>query len=102
MTMSKSFRNVAGATLIGVSLAFAASGAGAQPKKNWTAPAHKMHGQQLCDETMAKHPELISVTLHGVPPGLEKVYTMFAGSFPDPIANPHNPAATPLITKART
>ncbi len=100
--MSKSFRNVAGATLIGVSLAFAASGAGAQPKKNWTAPAHKMHGQQLCDETMAKHPELISVTLHGVPPGLEKVYTMFAGSFPDRIGNADDPDDIDVITKGIT
>ena len=61
------------------------------PKKNWTAPADKIYGQQLCDEIMAKHPELISVTLHGVPPGLDKVYTMFAGSFPDRIGNPDDP-----------
>src|SRR5258708_19318800 len=97
MTMSKSCGNVAGGTLSGVALAVAASGAGAQPKKNWTAPAHKMHGQQLCDETMAKHPELISVTLHGVPPGLEKVYTMFAGSYPDRIGNADDPDDVMII-----
>ena len=39
------------------------------PKKNWTAPAQKIYAQKLSDETMAKHPELLSVTLHGVPPG---------------------------------
>ena len=58
------------------------------PKKNWIPPSHKIYGQKLCDETMARHPELISVTLHGVPPGLDAVYTMFAGSFPDRIGNP--------------
>ena len=35
-----------------------------------------------CDEIMAAHSELISITFHGVPPGMDKVYTMFAGSFP--------------------
>ena len=67
------------------------------PKKNWTAPAYKIQGQVLCDEIMAKHPELISVTLHGVPPGLDKVYTMFAGSFPERIGNPDDPDDVMII-----
>ena len=58
------------------------------PKKNWTAPAQKIYAQQLSEETMKKHPELLSFTLHGVPPGLTDVYTMFAGSFPERIGNP--------------
>ncbi|HYR55568.1 MAG TPA: hypothetical protein VEM39_05585, partial [Myxococcaceae bacterium] len=44
----------------------------APPKaKNWTAPAQKIYAQVLSDEIIAKHPELISVTFHGVPPGLD-------------------------------
>ncbi len=70
--------------------------------KNWTAPSYKIYGQQLCDEIMAKHPELISVTLHGVPPGLDKVYTMFAGSFPDRIGNTDDPDDIDVTTKGIT
>ena len=60
-------------------------------EKNWKAPAYKIHAQKLSDEIMAKHPELLSVTFHGVPPGLSKVYTMFAGSFPERIGNADDP-----------
>jgi len=59
--------------------------------KNWTPPAAKIYAQQLADETMKAHPELLSVTLHGVPPGMNDVYTMFAGSYPDRIGNPDDP-----------
>jgi len=62
-----------------------------KPVKNWTAPAHKIYAQVLSDEIMASHPELLSVTFHGVPPGLSKVYTMFAGSYPERIGNPDDP-----------
>lgn len=62
-----------------------------KPAKNWTPPPHKIYAQQLSDEIMATHPELLSVTFHGVPPGLSKVYTMFAGSYPDRIGNPDDP-----------
>lgn len=58
------------------------------PKKNWTPPAYKIYAQALSDQIMAQHPELISITFHGVPPGLKDVYTMFAGSYPDRIGNP--------------
>ncbi len=61
------------------------------PKKNWTPPAQKIYAQKLSDETMAKHRELLSITLHGVPPGQENVYTMFAGSYLDRIGNPDDP-----------
>lgn len=60
-------------------------------EKNWTAPAYKIYAQTLSEEIMAKHPELLSVTFHGVPPGLTKVYTMFAGSYPDRIGNADDP-----------
>ncbi|MBV9889867.1 MAG: hypothetical protein JO090_03155, partial [Rhizobacter sp.] len=53
----------------------------ADPAKNWTPPSQKIYGQKLSDETMAQHPELLSVTLHGTPPGQSNVYTMFAGSY---------------------
>src|SRR4051812_13567115 len=71
-------------------------------KKNWIPPAEKIHAQALADQIMSKHPELISVTLHGVPPGLDKVYTMFAGSFPDRIGNPDDPDDVDVITKGIT
>ncbi len=63
----------------------------ADAKKNWTAPAHKIYAQQLSDEIMAANPDLISITFHGVPPGMSKVYTMFAGSFPERIGNIDDP-----------
>ena len=67
------------------------------PKKNWTAPAQKIQAQVLSEEIMASHPELISITFHGVPPGLSKVYTMFAGSYVDRIGNPDDPDDVMII-----
>jgi len=60
-------------------------------EKNWTQPATKIYAQQLADETMKAHPELLSVTLHGVAPGTSDAYTMFAGSYPDRIGNADDP-----------
>jgi hypothetical protein len=92
------------AVVIGVSLALAhtTGWCADPPKKNWTAPAQKIYGQRLSDDTMAKHPELLSVTLHGVPPGLTDVYTMFAGSFPDRVGNPDDPDDIDVIKKGIT
>lgn len=60
--------------------------------KNWTPPAGKIAAQTLSDHIMAAHPELISVTFHGVPPGAaEGTYTMFAGSYPERIGNVDDP-----------
>ena len=60
--------------------------------KNWTAPAGKIAAQTLTDKIMASHPELLSVTFHGVPPGMaEGTYTMFAGSYPERIGNVDDP-----------
>ena len=81
----------------------AASSAWAADKaKNWTAPSHKIYAQALSDQIMAEHPELISVTFHGVPPGMDKVYTMFAGSFPERIGNADDPDDIDVITKGIT
>jgi len=93
-----------------LALSLASTTAGAQtppaaapPKpKNWTAPAQKIYAQTLAEQIMAKHPELISVTFHGVPPGLDKVYTMFAGSYLDRIGNPDDPDDVDVITKGIT
>jgi hypothetical protein len=75
-----------------VSLIGTARAAEASPKpKNWSPPSFRIKAQALADGVMARHPELISVTLHGVPPGLSGVYTMFAGSYPDRIGNPDDP-----------
>ena len=51
---------------------------------------------------MKQHPELLSITLHGLPPGLENVYTMFAGSFPERIGNPDDPDDIDVIKKGIT
>src|SRR5258708_39966384 len=59
--------------------------------KNWSPPTTKMYAQQLSDETMKARPELLSVTLRGVPPGMHDAYTMFAGSYPDRVGNPDDP-----------
>lgn len=74
---------------LSISIVIAAPAAAAD--KNWTLPASRIYAQQLADETMKAHPELLSVTLHGVPPGMSDVYTMFAGSYPDRIGNPDDP-----------
>jgi hypothetical protein len=71
-------------------------------EKNWTAPSYKIYAQTLSEQIMKKHPELISVTFHGVPPGADKAYTMFAGSFPDRIGNPDDPDDIDVITKGIT
>jgi len=71
-------------------------------KKNWTPPAGRIYAQKLSDELMAKHPELQSVTFHGVPPGMSKVYTMFAGSYPERIGNPDDPDDIDVIEKGIT
>ncbi len=60
-------------------------------QKNWSPPTVGIYAQQLADETMRAHPELLSVTLHGVPPGMHDTFTMFAGSYPDRIGNPDDP-----------
>ena len=61
------------------------------PAKNWTPPAQKIYAQVLSDRTMAAHPDLLSVTFHGVAPGTADAYTMFAGSYPERIGNPDDP-----------
>ena len=59
--------------------------------KNWNPPSYKIYAQTLSDDTMKANPDLLSFTLHGVPPGKTDTYTMFAGSFPDRIGNGDDP-----------
>src|SRR6202162_1527037 len=100
----KTFAKIALAAALATSVALPPTMAWSQdkPKKNWTAPAQKIYGQQLADETMKKHPELLSITLHGVPPGQKEVYTMFAGSYPDRVGNPDDPDDIDVIKKGIT
>jgi hypothetical protein len=70
--------------------------------KNWTPPAAKIYAQKLSDEIMAAHPDLISVTFHGVPPGQTDAYTMFAGSYPDRIGNADDPDDIDISKKGIT
>ena len=74
----------------GTSVAASSPAPAVQRPKNWHAPPGTLLAQKLVDEAMAKHPELLSLTLHGVPPGTT-VHTMFAGSFPDRIGNTDDP-----------
>jgi hypothetical protein len=59
--------------------------------KNWVAPAYKMKAQALVDELVAGRPEIISITIHAIPPGKTDMYTMIAGTFPDRIGNESSP-----------
>jgi len=77
-------------------------GWGEEHHKNWTAPARPIYAQKLSDETMAAHPELLSVTFHGVPPGQTDTYTMFAGSYPDRIGNADDPDDIDISKKGIT
>lgn len=71
--------------------------------KNWVGPTQKIHAQVLVDELMAKHPEIISITIHAVPPGLPAdTYTMIAGSFPDRIGNESSPGDIITAKKGAT
>ncbi|WP_077037994.1 hypothetical protein [Pelomonas sp. KK5] len=96
--MRKTHLSLAAALLVLAGSSFAADA----PAKNWTAPAQKIYAQKLSDETMAAHPELLSITLHGVPPGMSEVYTMFAGSYPERIGNPDDPDDIDVIKKGIT
>lgn len=89
--MSRTFLAIAAAAGLGLAAVAGAQTAPSAPAKNWTPPATKIYAQQLSDETMRAHPELLSVTLHGVPPGMTDAYTMFAGSYPERIGNPDDP-----------
>jgi hypothetical protein len=81
----------------------AGAGAAAAAKaKNWNPPAAKIYAQALSDQIMAQHPELLSVTFHGTPPGASGIYTMFAGSYPERIGNPDDPDDIDVITKGIT
>lgn len=98
-------RTTATALLCVSVLALSAAGtyaASPEHPKNWTPPAQKIYGQKLVDEIMATHPELISTTLHGVPPGQSETYTMFAGSFPDRIGNADDPDDIDISKKGIT
>jgi hypothetical protein len=102
MTLFATFARVA---LLSTCAALAASSgvcAAAEHPKNWTPPATKIYAQKLSDEIMATHPELISVTFHGVPPGQTEAYTMFAGSFPDRIGNADDPDDIDISKKGIT
>lgn len=78
------------------------SSASAGGDRNWAPPKEKIVGQVLADEIAAKHPELLSMTFHGVPPGMSKVYTMFAGTYHDRIGNADDPDDIDVIVKGIT
>lgn len=80
-----------------ISLSAAGLWAAEAPKKNWVPPSTKMQVQTLTEQIMGTHPELLSITFHGVPPGLSKVYTMFGGSYLDRIGNPDDPDDVMII-----
>ncbi len=88
---------------LAISLGAASLGQAAESAaKNWTPPPYRTLAQALADQTMAAHPELLSMTFHGVPPGMDKTYTMFAGSYPDRVGNPDDPDDIDVIVKGIT
>ena len=91
-------------TLCNVALALAPAGdVRAATTKNWTPPANTIYAQALVNATMADHPELLSVTLHGTPPGVAAgTYTMFAGSYHDRIGNADDPDDIDVSVKGIT
>jgi hypothetical protein len=88
--------------LFAATVALSTATARAEDKKNWTPPAYEIYAQTLADKTMAEHPELLSVTFHGVPPGMKDAYTMFAGSYKDRIGNADDPDDIDVQTKGIT
>lgn len=71
--------------------------------KNWVAPEYRIFAQQLVDELMAGHPEIMSITIHATPPGMdESIFSMIAGSFPDRIGNQSSPGDVISIVKGVT
>jgi hypothetical protein len=73
---------------VGISAAAGLSAA----ERNWSPPTTRPYVQALTEQVMAKHPELISITFHGVPPGAPpRTYTMFGGSYLDRIGNADDP-----------
>ena len=95
-------RAILSAAIGAAALASAVSAQAEPVARNWTPPAYRIYAQALSDDIMAHHPELWSVTFHGVPPGLDKVYTMFAGSYLDRIGNPDDPDDIDVIVKGIT
>lgn len=60
--------------------------------KNWRGPAQRIKAQAIVDRLIQGHPEIMSITMHAVPPGQPaEAYTMIAGSFPDRIGNTSSP-----------
>jgi ABC-type glycerol-3-phosphate transport system substrate-binding protein len=60
--------------------------------KNWVGPEQEILAQQLVNELERDHPELVSITIHAVPPGQPAdAYTMMAGTFPDRVGNQSSP-----------
>ena len=95
-------RRILPAALAALLAASAPGFAAAEAAKNWTPPPGRIYAQALSDRTMAKHPELLSITFHGVPPGAKDVYTMFAGSYPDRVGNPDDPDDIDVTKKGIT
>jgi hypothetical protein len=87
--------------LLLVAASIGASAAAAD--KNWTPPAGKIVAQAMSDRIMAQHPELLSCTFHGVPPGSAAGnYTMYAGSYPERIGNKDDPDDVDISEKGIT
>lgn len=100
--MNRALRSAIAASLFSFALAvpLAAGAAEEIPRapstpntpKNWKGPEGKIHAQALVDELAASHPEIMSITIHAVPPGLPPdTYSMIAGTFPDRIGNTSSP-----------
>jgi len=71
--------------------------------KNWRGPAFRIQAQAFVDRLIKGHPEIMSITMHAVPPGQPAdAYTMIAGSFPDRIGNVSSPGDILTAKKGAT
>ena len=70
--------------------------------KNWIGPSKRIYAQSIVDDLIASHPEVMSITMHGTPPGQSGLYTMFAGTFPDRIGNESSAGDVITVLKAVT
>lgn len=76
---------------------------GAPPPKphNWTPPKYKMAGQALLERIKARHPELLSMSIHGEVPGAG-ISTLVFSANPDKIGEPDGADDRIVIEKGYT
>lgn len=68
---------------------------------NWTPPKYKMSGQALLERIKARHPELLSMSIHGEVPGAGLSTLVFSAN-PAKIGEPDGPDDRIVLEKGYT